>query len=315
MTVSTAGMRALAGSYSANSPVTGILISALADDLDRGGPMHDLVSGHPEAGSPFFLVRLLAGVRWLMLTGRAVEMVAFLKAAESRAPQADDAERLWALASQAVRAHPREIAEALDRPVQQHMPGRAAALLGGLSMIGAPEVRLLELGACAGLNLLVDKYLWFGADWQWGDPDSPVRLAVKGRPPREFTIVERAGCDLAPLDPSDEDDVNIIRSFVPPDATTDLLALDDALAVAARSDVRVQRADAVEWLSAKLAAPHSRSVHTVVWHSMFWGYLSADAQERVEQALSAASARGPVARIAFEPRAWHESPRLQVTVY
>jgi hypothetical protein len=47
-------------------------------------------------------------------------------------------ERTWLLFREALVEHPREIRAALDRPVQQHQPGRAAALLSGLGCSRPP---------------------------------------------------------------------------------------------------------------------------------------------------------------------------------
>ncbi|MFC4500615.1 MULTISPECIES: DUF2332 domain-containing protein [Streptomyces] len=309
-------LRAMSAGSAGYAPVSADLLARLADDAEHGGPVWSLIGGHPQAAEPLFGIRAVAGVRWLMLSGLAPELAEHLRHLTAGIGDREYATRTWQLSAQALLDHPDQTRAALDRPVQQHQPGRASVLLAALGMLGAPKVRLLELGACAGLNLLVDRYRWFGPGWEWGDPDSPVRLVAHGKAPGDLTIVERAGCDLAPRDPADPADVLILHSFLPPERDIERMELDDALALAARSEVRVDKADAADWLAAELARPAGDGdVRTVVWHSLLWGYLTPRQQTDIERVLSEAAARMPLARAGFEPHNWGLAPRLQVTVY
>ncbi|MDX3850977.1 DUF2332 domain-containing protein [Streptomyces sp. AK02-01A] len=309
-------LRAMAVGSAGYAPVSADFLARLADDIEQGGPVWTLIGGHPQAMEPLFAIRAAAAVRWLMLSGHAPELGAHLENLTSGIDDRDYAEQTWRLSTRALLDHPELTRAALDLPVQQHEPSRASVLLSALGMLGAPKVRLLEIGACAGLNLLIDQYRWFGPGWEWGDPSSPVRLAAHGRSPGDLTIVERAGCDLAPRDPADPADVLIVHSFLPPEREIQRLELDDAIALAARSDVRVDKADAVGWLAAELARPSDGGeVLTVVWHSLLWGYLTSRQQADIEKVLGEAATRMPLARVGFEPHDWTLAPRLQVTVY
>lgn len=169
---------------------------------------------------------------------------------------------------------------ALDRPVQQHQPDRAAHLLRGLAMLDAPRVRLLEIGACAGLNLGLDRYSWTGPDWTWGDSASAVQLPAYGPSPGDIEIVQRAGCDLDPRDPADPADAQILRSFIPPEHTSDRQELDAAPALAAGAGTKVTHAGAADWLRDQFEQPVDDGVVTVVWHSLVWLYLDPVADTR-----------------------------------
>ena len=233
-------LRAMASAMSSATPMSADMLAGLIDDIERDGPVARLINDHPAAGSPLFCIRVLAGVRWLVLRGDAPELAAHLRTLSNDQGRPEYDLRTWELFRATVLSNPERIRQALDRPVQQHQPGRAAWLLEGLTMV-APEggrIQLLELGACAGLNLLFDRYRWFGQDWQWGDRNSPVRLTSKGRRPGDLEVITRAGCDLSPRDAGDPDDAMILRSLIPSERETDQWDLDDALALAARHAIR-----------------------------------------------------------------------------
>ncbi|MFE6904699.1 DUF2332 domain-containing protein [Streptomyces sp. NPDC057717] len=309
-------LRSMSVGLTTYAPMSSGVLARFADEIEAGGPVSGVVDGHPDAAAPLFGLRALAGVRWLVLNGRAPELFEHLLGLTAGIGDPEYAERTWQLFRQALLSHPGEIRAALDRPVQQHQPGRASLLLTGLAMLQAPRVRLLEIGACAGLNLLVDKYRWFGPGWEWGDPDSPVRLAASGPSPGAVEIVDRAGCDLAPRNAADPADAMILQSFLPHERDIEQLELDEAIALAGRYGLEVEQADAVEWLADQLdPRKANRSVCTVVWHSLFWGYLDARQQADVERLLTHAAQSTRVARVGFEPHDWSTASRLQVTVY
>jgi hypothetical protein len=253
----------------------------------------------------------------MVLAGNAPELASQLSAPATlaRSDAAGDQARIWASARSTILSHTEQFWASLDRPVQQHQPDRAAHLLRGLSMLRAPRVRLLELGACAGLNLILDRYRWTGRGWTWGDPNSPVHLTGTGPAPGDIAIVDRAGCDLDPRDPARPDDALILRSFLAPEYGGARRELDDAIALAARSGIGVEQASAVDWLRVHLAKPVERGVCTVIWHSLFWLYLEAEEQAEIESLLTRAAQSRPVARISYEPLYWVSPVRLQVTVY
>jgi len=92
--------------------------------------------------------------------------------------------------------------------VQTNEVGRSAPLSAAMNYLtvtaGLP-LRLLEVGASAGLNLWMDRYFVQAGAAGWGPPDSPVQLAghfTSGQPPAAaMTVVDRRGCDLNPLHP------------------------------------------------------------------------------------------------------------------
>jgi hypothetical protein len=80
-------------------------------------------------------------------------------------------------------------------------------------------LRLLEVGASAGLNLRWDRYRYEADDSSWGDADSSVRLycQIEGEESAEVAVVERRGSDRAPVDPNSEDGRLTLLSYLRPD--------------------------------------------------------------------------------------------------
>ncbi|SDG46748.1 hypothetical protein SAMN05216553_108206 [Lentzea fradiae] len=311
-------LRTFAVRLRTTAPVSARIVSELAGELDRGGEVADLLCSHTAVHSPLFGVQALAGVRLLMLSGRAPELSRRFASAHAAAMAGDSesaALLTWLAARTAMIDNPGEVLAALDRTVQQHQPKMAGYLLRGLTMIGAPRVRLLELGACAGLNLIVDRYRWFGLGWEWGDQDSPVRLAATGPRPPDLEIVHRAGCDLQPRNPADPRHAMILRSFIPPEHDAQRWDLDDAIELAAKVGLRVDRAPAGRWLRENLVPPAEQDVATVVWHSSFWPYLSEDERDEIETTLTAAAGSMTLARVAYESPDFRSNPRLTVTIH
>jgi hypothetical protein len=122
----------------------------------------------------------------------------------------------------------------VDDPVQTNERARCAGLLGGFLEIarrsGLP-LRLLEVGASAGLNLRFDSY----RDERWGPADSGVvRSRLSGRPPLDGSVrvVARAGCDARPVDPCSEEGRLTLTAYVWADQQERLERLRAALTVA-----------------------------------------------------------------------------------
>jgi hypothetical protein len=205
----------------------------------------------------------------------------------------------------------------MARTVQTNEVGRSAVLFGALGMIGGP-VRLLEVGASAGLNLRCDHFAYQSGDLVVGDAASPVVIpdAWETPPParREYRVVERHGCDPNPLDPTTTDGRLTLTSYVWADQVARLERLRGALDVASRVPARVERAGALEFLTRELAAARD-DVTTVVWHSVVWQYVDPAERDAVEQLLAATP--HPVVRLGREPEAVGDDYafRLQATTY
>ena len=304
------------------SPLTAALLYGAAADDEAGGPTHELL--RPVADEPSGSVvslRFAGALHRLVLERKAPELALHYPSVGGTAA----AGAVWPVARRVIAEHLEELADGVRRPVQTNEVGRAAALYGGLLHVAATTglpVRLLEIGASAGLNLRADAFAYeLPGGRVLGEPTSPVRLRQPWQgnlPPYEvgLQIADRLGCDPMPLDPAREADRLTLTSYVWADQVERFERLRGALQVAAERHVSVQALPASAFLERELAEP-APGVATVVWHSVVRQYLDADERAAVERVLAEAGARAsrdaPLARLSLEPeRLAHSTFRFLV---
>ncbi|QIM22921.1 DUF2332 domain-containing protein [Phycicoccus sp. HDW14] len=276
----------------------------MADDWDAGGVTRELFAGWEDAEARQFpQLRLLAGLFRVVLRGEAPQLVPYYPCLGGDEDPAD----AWAAVRPVLAAHVEELRASLDEAPQTNEPARTLALLAGVSEAvrrsGLRRVRLLEPGASAGLGLLVDRYRFVGDGWAHGPADASLVVSgcgATGLEPEEFTVVERRGCDVAPVDASTEEGALYLRSFVWPWMTERHARLDGALATLAGTPVRLDRARVAEWVADQLTEPVDEGVLTVVWHSVTRLYWPLEESRALEAAVERARPRIPVAHVALE---------------
>lgn len=291
------------------SPLYADLLQRAADDYRAGGPVAEVLAGRDSLPSGSALaLRLMGAAHRLALAGQAPELARFYPSCGGT----PDAEAAWGALRDLIARRASELPALLDRTVQTNEVGRSAALVGGFLVVTretrAP-LRILELGASAGLNLRWDHYFYEARGSVWGDPASPVRLCSFSTPPSppfdvRAHVVERRGCDEAPVDPATDEGRLTLMSYVWPDQTHRIRLLRAALKVAARVPATVDRDDAVHWIRREVNKRRS-GVATVVFHSVFWQYLSEDQRMElravIEDEGASATASAPVAWLSMEP--------------
>lgn len=300
------------------SPLYGVLLRVVADDIDNRGACAAILDGYESVGFDSALpLRLLAGVHALVLSGAVDELASFYPSSRASLPSLDLADA-WIPFRQAVIDHPEWIRDWLSRPPQTNDVGRAVPLLAGL--LAAVDtnplpVRLLELGASGGLNLRADYFRWDSGDIGWGPEGSPVSIADawRGRVPHwlvgavrrhpRITVIERRGCDPTPLDPLSSRDSLALRSYVWPDQRARAARLDGALRLAEKIPVDIAVTGAREFLA---ATELETGTLTVVWHSVMRQYVEADEWRAVTAELdrlaAASHSNAGFAWVGFEPQ-------------
>jgi hypothetical protein len=223
---------------------------------------------------------LLASIHRMVLEGELPEAARFHPSMGGQA----DVGGLWPHLLEAV---PHAV---LPVSVQTNEVERSRALLPVFLEIvrqtGLP-LRLLEIGASAGLNLRWDHFPFLEA-------------------PATVRVVERRGCDLNPIDPTLDGSRATLLCFVWPGQTDRLHKLAEAIEIARRVPAQVDRCDAVDWLRIQLSASRP-GVTTAVFHSVVMPYLTEEGRESVRRVMEDAGAHAtpnaPLAWLSMEPGA------------
>lgn len=285
----------------APEPLYQPLLRALADDVEAGGhswrPLGPVVHLPGDDAVP---LRLLGAAHRVALAGEAPDYAAHLPTCGGDGNAALAWPALRDLCASGA------LDEGTLQPVQTNEPARAAALLPGFAEVagrtGLP-LRLLEVGASAGLLLRFDAYRYAVGPAAWGPAGSPVAIVVEGDAPLgPVEVASRRGCDVHPLDPVA--DRLLLLSFVWPSQVERFRRLEAALALATSLPVVIDSAGAAGWLESQLSAPATGAA-TVVYHSIVWQYLSPEERAAATAAIVAAGERAapdaPPAWLRLEP--------------
>ncbi|MEE2860325.1 MAG: DUF2332 family protein [Pseudomonadota bacterium] len=276
------------------SPLTATLCETLAEGLQpsQGAVAARVLDwpGDPSSRADSVPLRLCGALHALVLTGAAPDL------AQAYARRDVSAELLV----DTMRSHEAMILDWLESPPQTNEVARSAALIGAgrfLAGLSPLPLRLLELGASAGLNLNFDRY-------HLGPAPEGVSLTPEwgGEMPQgRIRVASRRGVDLNPLDP--ERDSLWLMAYCWADQDARLARLRAALVLAQADPPPVDRGDAAAWLAAQLLRPVFGAL-TVVFHTIAAQYFPRETAAACEAALARAAARAtpdaPVARLEME---------------
>ena len=240
-----------------------------------------------------FPVRLLGGLHYLVLAGRAPGW----RWEDVRATL--ERERDWLAAFTA------------EQQVQTNEVQRSWALLPAFLLLGEARLDLIELGPSAGLNLLWDRYRYRYAAGSWGPRDAPVELSGEERSPvpaellgRGVEVARRRGIDLAPVDISDDHGVRLLECFVWPDQTDRMERLRRVLELARAEPPEILHGDYVHLLPQALTEREPEAL-TVVFQTVSTMYLPASRYRELQRIVEEADP--PVAWISTRRHAEEET--------
>ncbi|MFZ6005117.1 MAG: DUF2332 domain-containing protein [Actinomycetota bacterium] len=294
------------------------ILDGVAADMQAGGITADVLAGTDD--DPFgsaLALRLLGAVHRIVLEGGAPALAALYPSAGGDAAAGDPVPPFLATLEER-RA---EVVAGLAAGVQTNEVGRSAVLAGGYAEVAAATqlpLRVLEVGASAGLNLRFDHYAYDTGVVVSGPRDSPVRFAgvwegTAPALPHEFEVVERRGCDRNPVDPTTREGQLTLLAYVWPDQLDRIERLRAAIEVAQRVPVEIDQADAVRWVASQLARTVPGAT-TVVVHSIVLQYLPPDARRRlqatIETAGRSATRDAPLGWLRMEPAGTRAELRL-----
>jgi hypothetical protein len=289
------------------SPFTARLCRLHAERLVPGSAVADRILDWPGDASPAadsVPLRLAGCLHALVLEGKdSLLSIAY-------PPDQTDDDALWVAVSHAHAIHRDFILARMASAPQTNEVRRSGALLPGFLTLGqhfGKPLVLSEVGSSAGLNLQWDRYRYRLGEMEWGDPASPVRIEPEWRgqpaPMADLSVTDRAGCDLNPIDASDPADCLRMLSYIWADQADRLARTRAALELAARSQLRVEKADAIDWLRHRLDQTFAGATH-VVFNTIAWQYLPKPLQEEGERLIAAAGDRAtthaPLARLQLE---------------
>jgi hypothetical protein len=300
------------------SPFTAALCTAMAADIEAGGPVAQLTANWP--GDPrrdALSLRIAGYLHHSVLAGEADD----LSAAYPGTDKAWSIDRVWPVVAEWLDGNAGAARAYMASPPQTNEVRRSIALLPGFLQLAAKNpgpMHLLELGASAGLNQNWDQFSYTAAGWsRQGTSGVLIDTDWRGGAPEfldaPIEIASRAACDQHPIDVSRTGEARRLKSYVWSDQPERLARLDAAIALALSNGTKVDKGDAADWLEGRLAARPEHGL-TVVYHSVFLQYPPASTLDRIVRLIEAAgaqaSAERPLAWLCLEPRDLFNDPGL-----
>ncbi|WP_309141067.1 DUF2332 family protein [Novosphingobium sp. G106] len=281
------------------SPFVSEVLAAAWRQLDRAPRLAALVSNWPgDPAAAAMAMRLNAGLHALARRGALPDLSALYAGLHANFGRAIGA---------ALEVGEETILEWMDHPTQTNEVGRSAAFMAALMTLadgaGMP-FELLEFGASAGLNLMLDRYAHDLGGVGAGTPDSPVRVSPEWRgaavvkAPVQIHSVR--GVDLRPLRLEDPFTRERLLSYIWADHPARAERLCHAIALNLARPPQIERASAAPWLAHQLTQPQREGVCRVVMHSMVLQYLPEAERRAALTSIMAAGARATPDR----PFAW-----------
>lgn len=260
-------------------------------------------------------LRLAGGLHALHLSGKDAPLSAVYP------PQSGDDHAFAQAVTAALRRHDGFLCAWVRNAPQTNEIRRAAALIAATHLLASRytlPMRISELGASGGLNLMFDRFTLRVGNTRLGPKTAAVELTPEwaGKLPvgPAPTIVERRGVDLNPLDPKSQDGAMRLLSYLWPDQTERLSRTRAAIDI---HDAKVDRGDAIDWLETRLA--HEVGQLHLIYHTIAWQYFPPSTQKRGTEMMEAAGALAddetPLAWVRMEADGHPRGARLDLRLW
>lgn len=149
---------------------------------------------------------------------------------------------------------------------------------------------LIEIGACAGFNLLFDKIRFEVDSYTFGDTDSPLTIPVEVKGIQPFyamptnPIVSRTGVDLNPIDVFNEGEVDWLRALIWPGHHDRFARLEEAVMLRRQHEVRMVKGDGIAMLPSLIDQVPAEVV-PMVFHAHVANQLPKDARQELRDII------------------------------
>lgn len=270
------------------SPFMGRLMALLSENWPEDSALARKFNGFKGdigPGGASLPLRLAGGLHALVLLGLDPAL------RDVYPPATVSDRRLWAEVARALSEHAGFLDHWTDSAPQTNEVRRSAVLIAvgrTLAARFALPLRLSELGASAGLNLLWDRIALDIRGASFAPSDPILRLAPDWDgpllPDAAIRVADRRGTDLNPLDPHEPGDALRLLAYLWPDQPERLSRTRAAMAAAGGD---VDRADAADWLATRLSASAPGQTH-LIFHTVAWQYFPLDVQARARSLIEAA---------------------------
>ncbi|MFJ3519854.1 DUF2332 domain-containing protein [Streptomyces sp. NPDC090131] len=213
------------------------------------------------------------------------------------------------------------------RSVQTNEVGRCAVLLPAFAALQQQlddrPIRIVDVGASAGLNLLWDRYTYdYGGHRLTlpnSDPGTVLSCDIKGGVPPLAVDVARfvrpVGIELSPVDVTDTEATEWLVSLTWPEQTTRMHTLNSALALAARTPPTILAGPAEEHLADVVAeTPTDHHLVFVFSWSIYQIFGSPGGRDRLVATLAELSRQRPLQEISIG-HFGEDTPRMIMASY
>ncbi|WP_338240673.1 DUF2332 domain-containing protein [Aurantiacibacter hainanensis] len=281
-----------------NAKVIRALLALLDTDTATGRRMANWQGLSLEDAMP---LRVAGGFHYLLLTGEEDRLGDIYRGLITDQGQIDD------IIVEIAKRHDHTLLPWLDGPPQTNEAGRSASVMAALLWLSGklgPKFELNEIGASAGVNTMMARFFFNLGGVKTGPSLSSIKIEPewRGDPPPDnpVEIVGIKGCDIAPIDLTDEKQAIKLKSYIWPEVLDRLARMDAAIAMAERAPPDLEKKDASDFVDDMLASEQEAGVTRVLFHTVMWQYLPTATRDRITAAMEEAGKKATEEK----PLAW-----------